>query len=177
VPCDLLNIICLSGFVPIFEMTDDGRTLSLHSFKCLVGDTSKWFTRLKVVGHPSKHSPGPTSINFIDQTNVVNRYATLPTLNECMCSFLSCLITGVLTHHLSWASTVAPVGDTPASTYLDKHMAKWVSSRPSYCTLVLTSSALRNWFYLDLKVDMFVACTRLFGFGNSVKIRAVKLTC
>jgi len=44
-----------------------------------------------------------------------------------VCSFLSCLITGVLTHHLSWASTVAPVGDTPASTYLDKHMAKWVS--------------------------------------------------
>ena len=43
------------------------------------------------------------------------------------CSFLSCLITGVLTHHLSWASTVAPVGDTPASTYLDKHVAKWVS--------------------------------------------------
>jgi len=53
------------------------------------------------------------------------------------CSFLSCLITGILTHHLSWASTVTPVGDAPASTYLDKHMAKWVSS-PFGCTLLLT---------------------------------------
>ena len=58
-------------------------------------------------------------------------------------SFLSCLITGVLTHHLSWASTVAPVGDTPASTYLDKHMAKWVS-RPSDCTVMLQVSSLTN---------------------------------
>jgi len=58
-------------------------------------------------------------------------------------SFLSCLITGVLTHHLSWASTVAPVGDTPASTYLDKHMAKWVS-RPSDCTVTLQVSSLTN---------------------------------
>jgi len=28
--------------------------------------------------HPSKHSPGPTSLNLVDQTNVVNRYATPP---------------------------------------------------------------------------------------------------
>jgi len=53
------------------------------------------------------------------------------------CSFLSCLITGVLTHHLSWASTVAPVGDTPASTYLDKHVAKWVSRSSTVLAFLL----------------------------------------
>jgi len=30
-------------------------------------------------GHPSKYSPGPMLINFVDQTNAANHYTRLPT--------------------------------------------------------------------------------------------------
>lgn len=44
----------------------------------------------------------------------------------CHYSFMSTLITAVLTHHLAWVPTVTPTGVTPSRTYLDKHSAKWV---------------------------------------------------
>ena len=42
-------------------------------------------------------------------------------------SFLSTLISAVLTHHLAWVATVTPAGGITSRTYLDKHSAKWVS--------------------------------------------------
>jgi len=80
-----------------------------------------------------------------------------------VCSFLSCLITGVLTHHLSWASTVAPVGDAPASTYLDKHVAKWVSRSSVVPALIFLGYILVSDQYFYLMCEILVqekTCTR-----------------
>lgn len=41
-------------------------------------------------------------------------------------SFMSTLVTAVLTHHLAWVPTVTPAGGTPSKTYLHNHSAKWV---------------------------------------------------
>jgi hypothetical protein len=41
-------------------------------------------------------------------------------------SFISTLVTAVLTYHLAWIPTVTPAGAIPSRTYLDKHSAKWV---------------------------------------------------
>ena len=41
-------------------------------------------------------------------------------------SFVSTLLSAVLTQHLAWVATVTPAGGTPSKTYLDKHSAKWV---------------------------------------------------
>lgn len=41
-------------------------------------------------------------------------------------SFLSTLLTAVLTHHLAWVATVMPTGITPKRAYLDKHASTTV---------------------------------------------------
>ena len=41
-------------------------------------------------------------------------------------SFLTSLLTAVLSYHLAWVPTVTPAGASPSHTYLDKHTAKWV---------------------------------------------------
>lgn len=43
------------------------------------------------------------------------------------CSFTSCLLTAVLTHHLSWTQTVAPVDNELSATCLDKSNAQWLN--------------------------------------------------
>ena len=44
-------------------------------------------------------------------------------------SFISSMLTAVLTYHLAWIPTVTPAGAVPSRTYLDKHTAKWVCTR------------------------------------------------
>lgn len=52
-------------------------------------------------------------------------------------SFVSTLVTAVLTHHLAWVPTVMPAGGSPSRTYLDKHSAKWVSIQTYKLTCLL----------------------------------------
>ncbi|XP_071952018.1 folliculin-interacting protein 1-like [Antedon mediterranea] len=42
--------------------------------------------------------------------------------------FVSCLLTGVLTHHLAWVPTVMPAGVTPNRAYLDKHSSTFLDT-------------------------------------------------
>lgn len=42
-------------------------------------------------------------------------------------SFISTVISAVLTYHLAWVPTVTPTGGTTSKKYMDKHSAKWVS--------------------------------------------------
>ncbi|CAD5119151.1 DgyrCDS7789 [Dimorphilus gyrociliatus] len=42
--------------------------------------------------------------------------------------FTSCLLTAVLTRHLSWVPTVAPADAGLSETYLNKHSAKWLTT-------------------------------------------------
>lgn len=80
-----------------------------------------------------------------------------------LCSFMSTLITAVLTHHLAWVPTVMPAGGSPSATYLDKHSAKWVDTlarshpyNPLWAQLGYVLSVLYTWLTESILHVLFI---------------------